>query len=508
MTSQKTIKTDILIYGGTSAGIIAAIEAVRGGVRPLLVEPSEHLGGMTTGGLGDTDFGIAAAIGGLSREFYHRVGQVYGEEEAVWRFEPKVAMGVFREMILEHDLKVLIGERLDLRGGVALRDGRILSVRMESGLQIEARRYIDTSYEGDLMALAGVSYVTGREANSLHGETLNGIRDTNELPDGIDPYVVPGRPGSGLLERVNPDRGGNVGGADHGIQAYTYRMCLTDVAANRVPIEKPVGYREADYEILFRAVEQGQTRRFFKLERVPNGKTDSNNDSGISTDFIGTNHSYPEGDYKTRAEIAAAQTRYQLGLVWTLQNHPRISASIREFYAPWGLPKDEFLENGHWPPQLYVREARRMLGEHLITEHVVRLREPVEDSIGLGSYAMDSHHIQYCVSEKGDVTTEGGFYVVLDSPYPVSYRSILPKSSECRNLLVPVCLSATHAAYGSVRMEPVFMILGQSAAAAAALSIRLDCNLHDLPYGILKAALEKGKQRLEPQAACGAGAND
>ncbi|MEX2382496.1 MAG: FAD-dependent oxidoreductase [Opitutales bacterium] len=499
MTKQKTIKTDILIYGGTSAGIAAAVAAARRGVRPLLVEASDHLGGMTTGGLGDTDVGIASAIGGISLEFYERVGKIYGEENAAWRFEPKVAMQVFSEMLREQGVEVLTRERLDLEKGVVTKDGNIVLVRMESGLEIEAKRYIDTSYEGDLMALAGVTYVIGREANALHGETLNGIRDDNELPDGVDPYVIPGRPESGLLERVNPNRGGEVGDADNGVQAYTYRMCLTDVPENRAPIYKPVMYREADYEILFRAIEQGQTRRFFKLERVPNGKTDSNNDSGISTDFIGMNHIYPEADYQTRGSIAAEQTRYQLGLVWTLQNHPRVPEAIREFYAPWGLPKDEFAGNNHWPTQLYVREARRMLGEHLITENVVRSKAAVADSIGLGSYAMDSHHIQYCVSEKGDVTTEGGFYVILDSPYSISYRSILPRAKECRNLLVPVCLSATHAAYGSVRMEPVFMILGQSAATAAALSIQRDCDLHELPYAVLQAALENGKQRLHAQ---------
>lgn len=487
---------DIVVYGGTSAAITAAVEARRQGMTAILISPESRLGGMTTGGLGDTDVGIERAIGGMSLEFYQRIGRKYAEDGAVWRFEPKVALEVYHEMLREADVEV-IHERLCLKSGVDINNGQIQSIKLESGESIAGKQFIDATYEGDLMGQSGVTFVIGRESNSEFGETLNGIHDDNELPDGIDPWVVPGDRSSGLIDRVNPDARGDAGDGDNRLQAYNFRMCLTDVPENRIMIEKPAGYREEDYEILFRAIDQGQSRRFFKLERVPNGKTDSNNDSGISTDYIGMNHTFPLEDYATREKIRLAHERYQKGLVWTLQHHPRVPSAIREFYAPWGLPKDEFTDNHHWPSQLYVRESRRMRGQFLVTEDVVRRRVPIGDSIGLGSYAMDSHHIQYCLDENGHVRTEGGFYVVLDNPYPISYRAILPKRSECTNLLVPVCVSATHAAYGSIRMEPVFMILGQSAAIAASLAIRNDQTLHDLPYSELHAALEEVEQRLE-----------
>lgn len=489
-------KYDLVVYGATSAAITAAVEAGRQGLSTIMVTPEARIGGMTTGGLGDTDVGIERAIGGMSLEFYQRIGRKYGEEKACWRFEPKVALETFYDMLGEVDVAIIEG-RLDLKKGVESGNGEITAIRLESGLVIEGKQFIDATYEGDLMAQSGVSFFIGREANDLHNETLNGIRDGNELPDGIDPYKVPEDPSSGLIERVNKHAGGEVGDGDQRLQAYNFRMCLTDEPENRILIEKPLNYREQDYEILFRAIEAGQERRFFKLERVPNGKTDSNNDSGISTDYIGMNHTFPLEDYTTREQIRLDHERYQKGLVWTLQNHPRVPQAIRDFYKPWGLPKDEFLDNNHWPSQLYVRESRRMLGDFLITEKVVRRELPVTDSIGLGSYAMDSHHIQYCVDENGHVRTEGGFYVILDNPYPISYRAILPKQTECRNLSVPVCVSATHAAYGSIRMEPVFMILGQSAAIAAILAIRNNIPLHSVEYNELRALLEKAGQRLD-----------
>ncbi|MDP0499859.1 MAG: FAD-dependent oxidoreductase [Verrucomicrobiota bacterium JB022] len=490
---------DLIVYGGTSAAVIAAYEGSRQGLDVLLVSPENRLGGLTTGGLGDTDIGIERAIGGLSRHFYERVARKYGQPEGpCWRFEPRVALEVFEDMIAEAGFPVLKGERLVWDGGVEKNGGRIERIRLESGKAFSARQFIDATYEGDLMAQAGVSFTYGREPNALHGETLNGIHAGNELPVGIDPYVVPGDPSSGLLERVFPDAAGQAGDGDDRIQAYNFRMCLTDVPGNRVAIAQPEGYREADYEILFRAIEKGQTRRFFKLARVPGGKTDSNNDSGISTDYIGMNRRYPFLDYAQRDQVRLAHERYQRGLVWTLQNHPRVPQAVREFYSPWGLPQDEFLDNAHWPSQLYVREARRMLGEFLITEPVVRRKVEVRDCVGLGSYAMDSHHIQYCVDENGHVRTEGGFYITLDSPYCISLRATLPKRAECLNLQVPVCVSATHAAYGSVRMEPVFMILGQSAGAAAALAVRSQKDLLDLDYPQLARLLEEGGQRLDP----------
>ncbi|WP_438448072.1 FAD-dependent oxidoreductase [Gorillibacterium sp. sgz5001074] len=495
----RELPLDMVIYGGTAAGITAAVQAKKMGKSVVVIEPSQRIGGLTTGGLGDTDVGMKEAIGGLSLEFYRRVARKYSQDGACWLFEPKVALEVMQEWVAEYHIEVVYGERLDLKDGVTKHGSQIISIRMESGKVYSGKVFIDATYEGDLMAKAGITYFVGRESNAQYGETLNGIQpgiEQNELPGGIDPYVVKGVPSSGLLLRVNPDRGGNVGDGDNKLQAYNFRMCLTNNPGNRLDIEKPEGYNEADYEILFRAIEQGQSSKFFKLNRVTPDKTDSNNNSGISTDYNGMNHCYPEADYRTRQQIWIAHRIYQQGYVWTIQNHPRVPEEIRAVYRPWGLPLDEFVDSGHWTPQLYVRESRRMIGDYVVTEHVVRLEDQVPDSVGMGSFAMDSHHTQYYVNEDGYVSTEGGFYVKLKAPYPISYRAIVPRKSECTNLIVPVCVSATHAAYGSIRMEPVFMILGQSAAAAAALALDADSIVQHVEYEQLQAVLVQENQVL------------
>jgi hypothetical protein len=487
---------DMVIYGGTSAGIAAAVQAKIMGKSAIVIEQSRRIGGLTSGGLGDTDMGMTQAIGGLSLEFYHRVAEKYSVDGPCWLFEPKVALEVLQDWVREHNIEVVYGERLDLNDGVTKQGSKIISITAESGNVYRGKMFIDASYEGDLLGKAGISYFVGRESNSQYGETLNGIRPGNELPSGIDPYVVKGDPSSGLLQRVNPDPGGNFGDGDTKLQAYNFRMCLTNNPDNRVEIEKPEGYNEADYEILFRAIEQGQSTKFFKLNMVTADKTDSNNNSGISTDYNGMNHSFAAADYVTREQIKEAHRIYQQGYVWTIQNHPRVPEAIRAVYKPWGLPLDEFIEDGHWTPQLYVRESRRMIGDYVVTEHDVRLDNPVPDSVGMGSFAIDSHHTQYYVNEDGHVSTEGGFYVKLKAPYPISYRAIVPKQSECTNLIVPVCVSATHAAYGSIRMEPVFMILGQSAATAAALALDADGIVQHVKYEQLNARLSQENQVL------------
>jgi hypothetical protein len=489
-------QADIVIYGGTAAGIMAAVQAQKMGKSVIVIEPSNRIGGLTTGGLGDTDVGMKEAIGGLSLEFYRRVARKYGQDGACWLFEPKVALEVLQEFVTEHSIDVVYGERLELNGGVEKLGTAIQSIRMESEKVYRGKVFIDATYEGDLLGKSDVAYFVGRESNSQYGETLNGIHPGNELPGGIDPYVVKGVPESGLLLRVNPDRGGDIGDGDNKLQAYNFRMCLTNNPDNRIEIEKPEGYNEADYEILFRAIEQGQSTKFFKLNLVTPDKTDSNNNSGISTDYNGMNHSYAEADYQTRERIWKDHLVYQQGYVWTIQNHPRVPEDIRAVYKPWGLPRDEFTETGHWTPQLYVRESRRMVSDYVVTEHVVRLENPVTDSIGMGSFAMDSHHTQYYVNEDGHVSTEGGFYIKLKAPYPISYRAVVPKEAECTNLIVPVCVSATHAAYGSIRMEPVFMILGQSAAAAAALALDGDGIVQHVGYEELQAVLAREHQVL------------
>lgn len=491
---------DIVIYGGTSAGIAAAVQAARTGKRPIVIEPSHRIGGMTTCGLGDTDIGIADSVGGLAKEFYQSIGRKYGLSKPVWMFEPKVALEVMEDWVRNHRIPVIYGECIDRQCGTEMIDGEIRMLRLVSGKIIQGRMFIDASYEGDLLAAANISYFVGREDNQSYGETQNGIRTETELPAGIDPFRIPGNPESGLLKRVNPDAGGAPGTGDRRLQAYNFRMCITDQAENRIPIQKPRDYDEEDYEILFRAIDAGQTSRFFKFRMLPNRKADANNDSGISTDYIGMNYDYVEADNTTRKRIFEAHKTYQQGLIWTIQNHPRVPKSIRDTHISWGLPADEFIDSENWPPQLYVREARRMISDYVITERSVLRESLQEDVVGLGSYAMDSHHIQYSIDAEGWVRTEGGFYEVLDEPYPISYRALVPRASECTNLLVPVCVSATHAAYGSVRMEPVFMILGQSVASAACLALDTQTTVQAVNYETLREKLLADGQILQLSA--------
>ncbi|MHA6485005.1 FAD-dependent oxidoreductase [Paenibacillus sp. strain BS8-2] len=483
---------DLVIYGGTSAGIAAAIQAKRLGLVPLIIEPTNRLGGLSTGGLGDTDFGRSAAIGGISLEFYREIGQKYNADQAEWLFEPKVALEVFLGWIENNEIEVWYGERLALPEGVT-KDGNLISlISLESGRSATGRMFMDTSYEGDLMKAAGIRYATGREGNEVYNEQHNGIQTgvarLNQLPAGIDPYVVKGDPGSGLLPGVNPDAGGEDGAGDHRVQAYCFRMTLTDNPDNRVMVDCPADYDEREYELMFRAIEQGQ-KRFFKLNGVPNRKTDSNNDNGFSTDYIGRNYNYPEAGYEERERIVQEHATYQKGLLWTLQHHPRVPEDIRHFYKEWGLPLDEFQDNDHWTPQLYIRESRRLVGDTVMNENHIFLRIPVTDSVGMGSYNMDSHNTQRHVGKDGYVVNEGDVQIGLAAPYPISYRSIVPKEDECGNLLVPVCLSASHIAYGSIRMEPVFMVLGQSAASAAALALANNVSVQQVEYEALRECL-------------------
>jgi hypothetical protein len=351
------------------------------------------------------------------------------------------------------------------------------------------------------MAAAGVSYAVGREANSVYTETLNGVQTANsggnQLPNGIDPYVTAGQPASGLLPGVNANAGGADGTGDQRFQAYTFRMCLTDVSANRIPVPKPAGYQESDYELLIRAIAAGQTSNFFKTSPMPNRKTDSNNSNGYSTDFIGGNYNlaegwnYAEADYAKRDEILAAHIRYQQGFVWTLQNSTRVPLSIRNSVSAWGLPLDEFTESGSWPAQLYIREARRLIGEYVVSQRDVNQQAGfvANDPVGMGGYNMDSHHTQRHVAAAG-VKNEGDVQVApAKGPYGISYRALLPKAAEVENLLVPVCVSSSHIAYGSIRMEPVFMILGQSAGVAAVRAINDGVSVQQVDYAALRRDL-------------------
>jgi len=491
-TTDAVLNADIAVYGGTSAGVVAAVAAARRGIAVVLLHPGLFLGGMSSSGLGFTDAGMKEVIGGISREFYRRVGAYYGLEEE-WCFEPHVAARVFRDMIDEAGVPVY---RRQFLGGVS-RDGRrIAEIGMLGGLRVRAQVFIDATYEGDLMAKAGVSYVIGREGNAVYDETLNGFQISryHQFDCPVDPYIVEGDPSSGLAPFVNP-QGGVIGEGDHRLQAYCFRVCMTQDPENRVPFPRPEGFDPLQYVLLPRWLRCTEDDVFAKFDRIQGNKTDTNNRGAVSTDFIGANYLWADADYETRERIFQAHVTYQQGLHWFMANDPSVPAEIREQYATWGLAKDEFVETDNWPPQLYVREARRMVADYVVTEHDCTGRRRCEDSVGMGSYQMDSHNCQRFVSE-GRVLNEGDVQVALEAPYPISYRSIIPRRGECENLAVPVAASASHIAFGSLRMEPVFMILAESAAIAATLAIKANCALQALPYRRLEKALLDAGQVL------------
>ncbi len=489
------LDVDLCIYGGTSAGVIAAVQAARLGRSVILLDPTDHLGGLSAGGLGWTDFGKQAAIGGLSRDFYHRVGRHYGRDQE-WRFEPHVAEAVFGELVREHAITVIHRQYLD---AVALDGAAIRSVSMLGGLRVTARIFIDATYEGDLMAKAGVPFTVGRESNAVYSETLNGVQVHNkhQFDRAVDPYVRPGQPDSGLLPGIDPSPLEPTGSGDRRIQAYNFRMCLSDDPANRIPFAKPTGYVEQDYELLARLLEAGWDETFNKFDRLcVRSKTDTNNHGPISTDSIGQNHAWAEATYAERESLFQAHVTWQAGLHWFMANHPRVPASLRSRYAVWGLAKDEFPQTGGWPHQLYIREARRMVADYVVTEHDCKAHHRAEDPVGLGSYNMDSHNCRRFVRD-GRVMNEGDVQVPPTDPYGISYRAIVPPRTGTPNLLVPVCCSCSHIAYGSLRMEPVFMALGQSAATAACLALDAGVAVQDLAYSALRERLLADEQVLE-----------
>ncbi len=543
---SQTHEYDIVIYGGTSAGIAAAIQSSRMGKSVLVIEPSSRIGGLTTGGLGQTDIGNKQAIGGISREFYQNIKKYYAipsnwnwqksseymdggqtrtaeGEDAMWTFEPSAALKVYEEMMTPEKIDVVYKQRLNRKNGVKKQGQKIVEIEMESGQKYRGKMFIDATYEGDLMATAGVTYTYGREANKQYGETLNGVQANDigmtlkrtislnsynhNFIDGVDPYVIKGDPSSGLLPFITEGGPGIDGSGDKGIQAYCFRMTLTDHPENRIPFKKPEDYNELEYELLFRNYEaaDGPIEEMYPYgdplvpwinSAMPNRKTDTNNQKGFSTDFIGQNHDYPEASYEEREKIVERHRSYQQGLMWTLAYHPRMPQKVRDKVSKWGTCKDEYEREDGWQQQLYVREARRMVSDYVMTQHHCEGLEVAEDPISLAAYGMDSHQVQRYVDANGYVQNEGNVEAHGFSPYPISYRSIIPKKGECNNLLVPVCVSSTHIAFGSIRMEPVFMILGQSAATAAALAIENENDVHSLDYNVLKSRLLKDKQIL------------
>ena len=525
--AQKNYKADVIIYGGTASAVMAAVQVKKMGKTVIMVSPDKHLGGLSSGGLGFTDTGDKEVIGGLSKEFYQNLYKHYNDEKAwiwqkkeefgnkgqstialdgatksMWIFEPHVAENIFEQYVSDYKITVHRNEWLDRsKNGTIKKLGAILSFKTLSGNSYQAKMFIDATYEGDLMASAGVNYHVGREANSQYGENWNGVQSKvfqhgHYFDTKVSPYKIEGDPKSGLLPEISPEPVAAKGTGDKKLQAYCFRMCLSNHPDNRILFSKPEGYDPARYELLARVYAGGWRRTFIKYDLIPNRKTDTNNHGPFSTDYIGKNYDYPEASYARRQEIIKDHELYQKGLMYFLQNDPKVPKDVQVKMKEWGLAKDEFKDNGGWPHQLYIRESRRMIGEFVMTEADALGKTKVPNSIGMGSYTLDSHNAQRYVGEDGFVQNEGDIAVPPDKPYSIAYGSILPKEQECKNLLVPICVSSSHIAYGSIRMEPVFMILGQSAGIAAVLSIENNVSPQKLPYEKLKTVLINEKQRL------------
>ena len=537
MVMAETVTADVVIYGSSPAALTAAIAAQRLGKRAVIVSPETRIGGLTTGGLGQTDIGNKAAFGGLALQFYKDVAAYYKDEanwkwqkrkdyrpdgqcagtrgeDSMWTFEPSAALKILEGWEKKHGLDIRRGKRLDRSAGKVKinevevegrgRQRTIVSFLTEDGDEYRGKMFVDATYEGDLMAAAGVSYTVGREANSVYGETVNGIQKRcavyHQFYNGVDPYVKKGDKSSGLLPNVepyNPDE--KDGDGDRRVQAYCFRMCLTDVPTNRIPFAKPANYDERDYELLLRNFDVGAREKPWINSQMPNRKTDTNNRWGFSTDFIGRNWKWAEASYAEREKILKEHLDYQRGLMWTLANHPRVPERMRREFSRWGTCKDEFTDGlgDGWQRQLYVREARRMVGETVMTENHCRSKVVAARPVAMAAYTMDSHHVRRFVGKDGFVRNEGDVEIGGGGPYPIDYGAIIPKRGECSNLFVPVCLSASHIAFGSIRMEPVFFALGQSAGTAAAQAIGDGCAVQDLPYAPLRARLLADGQVLE-----------
>ncbi len=504
---------DLVVYGDSSGAVVAAISARREGRSVIWVNPTGFPGGMSSSGLGATDFlGYRNTFGGIASEFYDGIAKAYGTDY-VRSFEPRVGKQVFEQMIAAAGVAVVYNERLDRTPGrgVTMEGRRITAITTLSRKTYRGRMFIDATYVGDLMAAAGVTSTVGREPESQYGETLAGVRRGDTQPrvhyrqgnkdhfvKDVDAYVKPGDPASGLLPHIHRIEGLRNGQGDRKIQAYNYRVCLTTDPANRIPIEKPPGYRDIDHELLLRNFDAGDLRLPALIEPLAGGqKVDWNNMHAVGSDYPGANWDYPEAGYERRREIEQEHETYIRGFLWTMANHPRVPEAIRKRTAAYGLPKDEFTDNGGWPWMIYIREARRMVGDYVMTQLDCEGQRAAPDPVGLGSFGMDSHVVQHFVTENGKAQNDGVIWQVPPRPYGISYRSIIPPRGQCENLFSPICLSASHVAHGSIRMEPVFMALSQSAAIAAGLAIDSRGSVQEVPYPALRERLEAARQIVD-----------
>ncbi len=494
---------DVVIYGGTAGGAVTAIAAAREGVRVALVEPTRHIGGMVTGGLSKTDIGKQEVIGGIAREFFERTGKYYNRS-VQWDLEPGLAERVMLEMVNESGAKRCLGQRLKETGGSLRIVTTVQELVMEDGTRYRSRIFVDATYEGDLLPGAGIRYTWGRESNAEYGESLAGVRG-RQRPDHhfnvrVSPYDKEGK----LLWGVYDGKKGRQDEADRKVQAYTFRMCLSDRPDNRTPYQRPENYDPGRYELLARllaALEKDKGRSPVMREvmirsALPNGKYDINSFGGFSTDYLMGSWDYPTANYRRRAEIWRDHQDYVAGFFWFLAHDERVPKALQEEVNRYGLCKDEFQDTGGWPYQLYVRESRRIIGEYVMSQKDIQTDIVKPDAMGMGSYQSDSHHVQRLPTADGAVENEGEMYVPV-TPYHIPYRMILPKRAESTNVLVPVSFSATHVAYSTLRMEPQYMIIGQGAGLAAAMAIKSKQAIHDVDGVALSEALGKRGAVLE-----------
>ena len=492
---------DLVVYGATAGGVMTAVSGARHGLKTVLLEPGRHVGGMATGGLSRTDVGRREVIGGMALEFYFLVGRRYELERfnvpVGWFYEPKVGEAVMLDMLKTAGVTLHFNHRLRESGGVVKQGLRVIEVITDNGARFSGKIFADCSYEGDLMAQAKISYTWGRESMAQYGESLAGVRD--RTPKHQFTVDIPARDEKGeLLPEISPLPRGKDGEADKRVQAYNFRVIATDDPANRIPWPKPDNYDPKRYELLARNIaglteQKGRPPVFHEMTliaKIPNRKADFNNQGAFSTDYIGRNYDYPDGSYKRRAEIWKDHEDYVKGFYYFLANDPRVPASLREEVRQWGLPKDEYQDTGNWPHQLYVREARRMIGEYVVIQKDLQTDRTKPDVIGMGSYNSDSHNVQRFVNPRGFVENEGDMQVPVQ-PYQMPYRMMLPKAAEAENVLVPVCFSASHVAYSSLRMEPQYMIIGHAAGVAAALALKNNVPVQKVSVPELQGILKK-----------------
>ena len=491
---------DLVVYGGTAGGVITAVSGAREGLKVALLEPGSHLGGMATGGLSRTDYGKKEVIGGRALEFYWRVGRKYDiqrfAQDVAWFYEPKVGEQVLREMLQQAGVSVFMRHRLREKTGVEKSGTTVTAIVTEDGTRFNGGIFADCSYEGDLMAQAGVQYTVGRESQSQYGESLAGVRERTPFHQflvRVSPFDANGR----LLPEVNPEPLAAPGSADKKVQAYNFRLILSEDPSNQAPFPKPPGYDPKRYELLGRLLDAtakklGRAPRMndvVLIAGIPNHKADINNQGAFSTDFIGKSWGYPDGDYRSRARIWQDHTDYTQGFFYFLGHDPRVPASLQQEVNSWGLAKDEFPDTENWPHQLYIREGRRMIGEFVVTQKDLQTDLKKPDAIGMGSYNSDSHNIQRVANADGAAENEGDMQVAV-TPYQIPYRVMLPKREQATNLLVPVCFSASHVAYSSLRMEPQYMILGHAAGVAASLALQGRKPVQDISVASLQKELK------------------